>query len=62
MRSLGLSPWGPLASLLVECLLLEDCCAALELFNHDAIVRITKSSYGQFGVATDSRTFLAALS
>ena len=45
-----------------ECLLLEDCCAATEIHNHETIVRITKSSYGQFGVAADSRALHEALS
>jgi len=44
-----------------ECLLLEDCCAATEMENHDALIRITKSGYGQFGVAANSHQLLKTL-
>ena len=44
-----------------ECLLLEDCCAASEVENHDAMIRIAKAGYGQFGVVSDSDTLLPAL-
>ena len=44
-----------------ECLLLEDCCAASEVSNHEAIVRITKAGYGQLGAVSSSESVLEAL-
>jgi nicotinamidase-related amidase len=44
-----------------ECLLLEDCCAASEVKNHDTIVRITKVANGQMGAVTSSKTLLSVL-
>jgi len=47
-----------------ECLLLEDCCAATETANHDAIVRFTTMGHGLFGTVAPSaalvRTVTAA--
>jgi biuret amidohydrolase len=45
-----------------ECLLLSDCSAALDLFNHETILEITKKSYGQYGTVASSKELLAALS
>ena len=43
-----------------ECLLLEDCCAASEVANHEAVVRITKSNGGQLGAVSSSEHVLEA--
>lgn len=44
-----------------ECLLLEDCCAATERANHEAVLRITAMGNGLFGCVAPSRALLAAL-
>ncbi|MEP4379785.1 MAG: isochorismatase family cysteine hydrolase [Paracoccaceae bacterium] len=44
-----------------ECLLLEDCCAATEQANHDAIIRSTIQGYGLFGTVANSQDLLDAL-
>jgi nicotinamidase-related amidase len=44
-----------------ECLLLEDCCAATERANHDAIIRYTVMGHGLFGTVAPSAALLAAL-
>ena len=44
-----------------ECLLLDDCCAASEVANHEAVVRITKAGYGQLGAVSRSARVLEAL-
>lgn len=43
-----------------ECLLLEDCCAASEIENHEAVVRIAKSGFAQYGPVSSSDKLLAA--
>jgi biuret amidohydrolase len=45
-----------------ECLLLSDCSAALDPFNHETILEITKKSHGQYGTVASSTQLLAALS
>ncbi len=44
-----------------ECLLLEDCSAALEARNHRMITAITAKRGGQFGAVAASSAILAAL-
>jgi nicotinamidase-related amidase len=44
-----------------ECLLLEDCCAATERANHDAILRYTVMGHGLFGTVAASAALLATL-
>ena len=44
-----------------ECLLLEDCCAASEQANHDAILRFTTMGNGLFGTVAPSAALFAAL-
>ncbi|MCU0566851.1 MAG: cysteine hydrolase [Oculatellaceae cyanobacterium Prado106] len=44
-----------------ECLLLSDCSAALDPFNHHNILEITKKSHGQYGTVASSHELLAAL-
>jgi nicotinamidase-related amidase len=44
-----------------ECLLLEDCCAASDVGNHEAVIKITKSGYGQLGAVSRSEQVLKAL-
>ena len=44
-----------------ECLLLEDCCAASEIANHEAIVRIAKAGHGTLGAVSCSESVLDAL-
>ncbi len=44
-----------------ECLLLEDCCAATERANHDAILRYTVMGHGLFGTVASSAALFAAL-
>jgi nicotinamidase-related amidase len=45
-----------------ECLLLEDCCAATDIANHDAAVRMIKMQGGVFGSVSDSTKLIEALS
>ncbi len=44
-----------------ECLLLEDCCAATDLGNHQAAVKMVKMQNGVFGSVSSSRAFIEAL-
>jgi len=44
-----------------ECLLLEDCCAATEIENHEAAIRMVKTEGGVFGSVSDSSSLLAVL-
>ncbi len=44
-----------------ECLLLEDCCAATDVGNHHAAVKMVKMQNGVFGSVSNSRAFIEAL-
>jgi hypothetical protein len=44
-----------------ECLLLEDCCAATEVVNHEAAIAMIKTEGGVFGAVSNSTKLLAAL-
>jgi nicotinamidase-related amidase len=44
-----------------ECLLLEDCCAATDMGNHAAAVKMVKMQNGVFGSVSNSRAFIEAL-
>jgi biuret amidohydrolase len=44
-----------------ECLLLEDCCAATDVGNHHAAVKMVKMQNGVFGSVSGSRAFIEAL-
>jgi nicotinamidase-related amidase len=44
-----------------ECLLLEDCCAATDVGNHQAAVKMVKMQNGVFGSVSNSRAFIEAL-
>ncbi|HXJ22187.1 MAG TPA: isochorismatase family cysteine hydrolase [Polyangia bacterium] len=44
-----------------ECLLLEDCCAATDMGNHAAAVKMVKMQNGVFGSISNSRALLEAL-
>jgi len=44
-----------------ECLLLEDCCAATVLENHQAAIRTTKIGHGIFGTVSDSDRLIEAM-
>jgi nicotinamidase-related amidase len=44
-----------------ECLLLEDCCAATDVGNHAAAVKMVKMQNGVFGSVSSSRALLEAL-
>jgi biuret amidohydrolase len=44
-----------------ECLLLEDCCAATDVGNHIAAIKMVKMQNGVFGTVSSSRVFLEAL-
>jgi nicotinamidase-related amidase len=45
-----------------ECLLLRDCCAATDLGNHEAALKMITMQQGVFGAVSDSRALLEALS
>mmetsp|Transcript_21694 Transcript_21694/g.50068 ORF Transcript_21694/g.50068 Transcript_21694/m.50068 type:complete len:105 (-) Transcript_21694:1040-1354(-) len=40
----------------------QDCCAATDPSNHDAIISMTKKQGGVFGAVSDSKKLIAALS
>ena len=44
-----------------ECLLLEDCCAAIDHGNHLAALKMIKMQGGVFGAVATSRAFIEAL-
>ena len=44
-----------------ECLLLEDCCGATDLGNHQAAIKMIKMQGGVFGSVATSAALLAAL-
>ncbi|HZL16399.1 MAG TPA: isochorismatase family cysteine hydrolase [Polyangia bacterium] len=44
-----------------ECLLLEDCCAATDLGNHQAAIKMVKMQNGVFGSVSSSRVLLESL-
>lgn len=43
-----------------ECLLLEDCCGATDLGNHQAAIKMIKMQGGVFGAVADSKKLLEA--
>jgi nicotinamidase-related amidase len=45
----------------LECLLLEDCCAATDAGNHAAAVNMIKMQGGVFGAVSNSAAFIAGL-
>jgi nicotinamidase-related amidase len=45
----------------LECLLLEDCCAATDAGNHAAAVNMVKMQGGVFGSVANSAAFIAGL-
>jgi len=45
-----------------ECLLLEDCCGATDLGNHQAAIKMVKMQGGVFGAVSDSKKLTEALS
>ena len=45
-----------------ECLLLEDCCAATDVNNHKAAIKMVKMQGGVFGSVSDSAKLIEALS
>jgi len=44
-----------------ECLLLSDCCAATDIGNHQAALKMIKMQGGVFGAVADSATLIEAL-
>jgi nicotinamidase-related amidase len=44
-----------------ECLILGDCCAATDMGNHNAALKMVKMQGGVFGAVADSKSLLAAL-
>lgn len=44
-----------------ECLLLEDCCGATDVGNHQAALKMIKMQGGVFGAVSDSASLMAAL-
>ena len=44
-----------------ECVLLEDCCAATDLGNHQAAVKMVTMQNGVFGAVADSASFIAGI-
>jgi len=45
-----------------ECVMLEDCCGATDLSNHQAAVHMIKMQGGVFGAVSDSTSLIEALS
>lgn len=45
-----------------ECLLLEDCCGATDLGNHEAAIKMVKMQGGVFGSVSHSKHVIEALS
>ncbi len=45
-----------------ECLILGDCCAATDVGNHDAALKMVKMQNGVFGAVSTSAAFLEACS
>jgi len=44
-----------------ECLLLEDCCAATDVGNHNAAIKMVKMQGGVFGSVSNSKNFVENL-
>jgi biuret amidohydrolase len=44
-----------------ECLLLENCCGATDLSNHEHAIKMIKMQGGVFGSVSDSQALLAIL-
>jgi nicotinamidase-related amidase len=44
-----------------ECLLLEDCCAATDVGNHNAAIKMVKMQGGVFGSVSNSKSFVENL-
>ena len=44
-----------------ECLLLEDCCGATDLGNHQAAIKMIKMQGGVFGAVADSKKLLEGI-
>lgn len=44
-----------------ECLLLEDCCGATDLGNHQAAIKMVKMQGGVFGTMSTAEAFIAGL-
>ena len=44
-----------------ECLLLEDCCGATDLGNHQAAIKMVKMQGGVFGAVAGSQSFIEAI-
>jgi len=44
-----------------ECLMLEDCCGATDLGNHQSAIKMIKMQGGVFGSVSDSQKLLAGL-
>ena len=44
-----------------ECVVLEDCCGATDMGNHDAAIHMVKMQGGVFGAVSDSKSLIAGL-
>jgi nicotinamidase-related amidase len=44
-----------------ECLILEDCCGATDVGNHQAAIKMVTMQGGVFGAVADSAAFLEGL-
>jgi nicotinamidase-related amidase len=44
-----------------ECLILRDCCAATDVGNHEAALKMVTMQQGVFGAVSESRSLLATL-
>jgi nicotinamidase-related amidase len=44
-----------------ECVMLEDCCAATDVNNHNAAVHMIKMQGGVFGAVSDARSLLSVI-